>query len=513
MRAIDVDVLRVLEHAVAVADSDWHIVRANDAWCRALAPAQPGSEDLFSSFPVLRQSAVFDTLSATLADGRARHIPLGAAVDSTDTAIQLHVARTDDGYVVLELQGPTVSDIVESDSAHSDVDDENAALRRLARQLAGVSDVAELLNILCDAATAQCGGSGAVVIEANGNMGEIVAASGSLESRRARQFALHGSVAGEVMDQRTTLTLDDFTRTDRPLARDFAELDVGPMLAAPLAAHDNILGAIVVVRDRVQGEFGERDAQRLQIIADHAALALWKAELLEQAQAADHAKGRFLATVSHELRTPLTALAGYEELLADQVLGPLQDAQRDVLERMRSVTQHLTVMIEEVLAFSSLEAGRETVRPTDFLAADLLRSVAAIIEPLARQKRLTLDVDVPKAAIRLTSDVDKIRQILVNLAGNAVKFTDAGHIRLAVRRVGGDVHFIIEDTGIGIAPGDLPRLFRPFSQLDTGLTRRHGGTGLGLYISHRLAKLMGGRIQVESAPQKGSTFTLMLPAS
>jgi signal transduction histidine kinase len=218
-----------------------------------------------------------------------------------------------------------------------------------------------------------------------------------------------------------------------------------------------------------------------------------------------------LATVSHELRTPLTALAGYEELLADQVVGPLAEGQIDILERMRSVTQHLASVIEEVLTFSSLDEGRETIRPTDFLAADLVRATAAVIEPLARQKHLAFRYSVPDAAIRMTSDVDKIRQILINLAGNAVKFTDAGEVRLEVEQRDAEVCFTVHDTGIGIARDDLERLFKPFAQLDTRLTRRHGGTGLGLYIARRLAELLNGRIEVESEPGKGSTFSLILP--
>jgi signal transduction histidine kinase len=215
--------------------------------------------------------------------------------------------------------------------------------------------------------------------------------------------------------------------------------------------------------------------------------------------------------VSHELRTPLTALAGYGELLADQVIGPLSESQLDVLERMRAVTQHLSVVIEEVLTFSSLEGGHETVRPTDFLAADLLRATAAVVEPLARQKHLAFHAAVPDEAIRMTSDVDKIRQVLVNLAGNAVKFTEKGSICLSLERRDGDVAFLVTDTGIGIAKDNLERLFQPFAQLDAGLTRRHGGTGLGLYISRRLAELLGGRIEVESEPGKGTRFALVLP--
>jgi signal transduction histidine kinase len=247
------------------------------------------------------------------------------------------------------------------------------------------------------------------------------------------------------------------------------------------------------------------------MLSDHAALAVHKSLLLQQAQSADRAKGRFLATMSHELRTPLTALAGYNELLADQVIGPMSDPQLDIIERMRSVTTHLSAMIEEILAFTSLEEGRETVRPSDFLAEDLVRAALAVVEPIAEQKGLRLHVQLPFSSVRMTSDIDKARQILVNLLGNAVKFTDSGAVTVRLSRGARAVRVDVADTGIGIAAEELPRLFRPFAQVDTGLTRRHGGTGLGLYISRRLATLLAGHIEVESTPGVGSVFTVVLP--
>jgi signal transduction histidine kinase len=168
-------------------------------------------------------------------------------------------------------------------------------------------------------------------------------------------------------------------------------------------------------------------------------------------------------------------------------------------------------MIEDVLAYTNLETGGEVVRPTDFLAADLLSAAAAVVQPLADQKRIPLVSESDARPIRMTTDIDKARQILVNLAGNAVKFTERGEVRLAVTSDGKDVRFIVSDTGIGIAHPDIQRLFRPFTQLDSGLTRKHGGTGLGLYISNQLAGLLGGRIEVQSVLDKGSTFTLVLP--
>ena len=450
-----------------------------------------GEDDTRAFF---RAKPLLDALNATNADGASRRVSLS---DHAGNELSTTVFRSADGCLKIDF----------SDVAF----EAGEPLRRLARQMSAETDTATLLEILCNAGAEQCAGTGACVLRAVGNEGEIVAAIGSLVVAKRRRFGLPGSLAREVLRTRDVVAVDDFSASARPLMKVVPDLRVGPMLLAPLIVHRNILGVLAVTRDLEGPPFSKRETQRLRAIADYAAIALWKAELLEKAQAADRAKSRFLATVSHELRTPLTALAGYEELLADQVIGPLSDAQLEVHERMRSVTQHLASLIEEVLAFSSLEEGRETIRPTDFLAADLVRATAAVIEPLARQKNLAFGLSVPDEAIRMTSDVDKVRQILVHLAGNAVKFTDRGVIRLDLDRRNGDVAFTVRDTGIGIARGDVERLFKPFAQLDTGLTRRHGGTGLGLYIARRLAELLGGRIEVESEPKKGSAFTLILP--
>jgi signal transduction histidine kinase len=441
---------------------------------------------------------LLDALEATRADGVSRRIRLKEAKE-TERQLEISVCRDADGSVLLGFD-------------HLEEMDDSDALRRLTREMAAETDTATLLGILCDAAASQCDANGAGVLKAVANEGELVAAIGPLAEARGRRFALPGSLAREVLRTRDVVAVDDFANSSRPLMRVAPDIRVGPMLLAPLVAHEVILGVIAVTRDQQQPVFSRREMHRLRAIADYAALALWKAELLDQAQAADRAKSRFLATVSHELRTPLTALSGYEELLVDQVIGPLSDSQLDVLERMRSVTQHLASLIEEVLAFSSLDEGRETLRPTDFLAADIVRATAAIIEPIAQSKRLAFSLHIPDDAIRMTSDIDKVRQILVNLAGNAVKFTDRGEVRLELARMDDDVCFTVRDTGMGIAKRDLDRLFKPFAQLDTGLTRRHGGTGLGLYISRGLAELLGGRIEVDSVLGKGSAFRLLLPA-
>lgn len=511
-------VLDALTNAIAVVGADWRIQLLNRQWERVFgrSSAECTRRDFFSAFPFFAEEHAARMLRAARADGASRHFDLEW---SNSGRVERYGARATcgaDGRLVVEV-AESVPHRVGDDSDEQHV--ENASLRRLARDMAAVADSSELLELLCGAASEQCDASGAAVLRGSGAEGEVVSAAGAMTLGLEQHFPLEGSVAMEALQSRGVVSVENFAESQRPLARIVPDLRIGPMLAAPLIAHDRLLGVLTVVRGEHAPAFSAREAQRLRVIADHAALAMWKAELLEQSRAADRAKGRFLATISHELRTPLTALTGYEELLADEVMGPLSEPQTDVLERMRSVTHHLTVMIEEVLAFSSIEAGHEVVRPTDFLAADLVRAAAAIVEPLARQKRLQLEIELPEEPIRLTSDIDKVRQILVNIAGNAVKFTDRGSVRVTLSEhrwneggsEGREVRFAVTDTGPGIAPEDARRLFRPFSQVDAGLTRRHGGTGLGLYISQRLAQLLGGRIDVESELGVGSTFTLSLP--
>ena len=389
--------------------------------------------------------------------------------------------------------------------------EENESLRELARALSVETDSAALLRVLAEAARALGNAHGAIVLEVEGEEVAVAATAGVTARKVGARFPLAGSLTERVMRERAAVSEDDFAPALAGQIGGEPQPRVGPALAAPLVAHESFLGALTVTRRAGGTPFSKRDAQRLQVIADYAALVLWKVHLLEEARAASQAKSNFLATISHELRTPLTTLTGYGELLADEIIGPLSAQQHDVIERMRSVTHQLTMMIDEILTYSSIEAGREKVHVTEVRADDLVSATVALVEPLARQKGIAFEVCAPSPTTRLVTDVDKVRQILVNLAGNAVKFTDHGSVRLSVENGAGRVRFSVRDSGIGISPADRALLFQPFSQLDVGLTRRHGGTGLGLYISQRLAELLGGRIELESTVGEGSTFTLTLP--
>ena len=494
-------VLDLLDVGVLLLSPALHVTYANARWVAWLG----GPIDIGTVLATLVEDGSRDrlaSLESTLADGESRTLQLSlrsarAVVPSCHLDCVVRRSANADG-LVLEARVTA---------------DERASLHDVARRLAEVSDMAEVLHTLCEIAAQQCRGTAAAVLRTTGHLGEVVAASGDLLPARGRCFELTGSMVQEAFDRGGLIAEENYTDAGRPLQRAVPELALGPVLVAPLRAHGETLGVLAVARAIGAPPFLEPDADHLRLLADHAALAVHKSLLLQQAQSADRAKGRFLATMSHELRTPLTALAGYNELLADQVIGPMTEPQLDIIERMRSVTTHLAAMIEEILAFTSLEEGREMVRPTEFLAEDLVRSAVAVIEPLASQKGLRLEIVLPRSSIRMSSDIDKARQVLVNLLGNAAKFTDAGTVMLQLSRSGHAVRVDVTDTGIGIPTDELPRLFRPFAQVDTGLTRRHGGTGLGLYISRRIATMLGGHIEVTSTMGEGSTFSIVLPVT
>ena len=230
------------------------------------------------------------------------------------------------------------------------------------------------------------------------------------------------------------------------------------------------------------------------------------------AEAANKAKSDFLAVVSHELRTPLNAILGYQSLLADEVLGPLSETQGQHLRRIGHSAQHLTTIVDQILTLARAEV-KETAINLDTVSVDmLLREVVAIATPLAGAKGLQVHCDCDPN-ITIVSDAAKLRQILINLVGNAVKFTDTGSVALHARLDGADVVIEVRDTGIGIAPEHQERIFDEFWQAEQPLTRRAGGAGLGLAVSRHLATLLSGVITVTSAPGRGSTFTLRLPAS
>jgi signal transduction histidine kinase len=229
------------------------------------------------------------------------------------------------------------------------------------------------------------------------------------------------------------------------------------------------------------------------------------------AERANHAKSEFLAVMSHELRTPLNAVVGYTDLMASEVVGPINETQRAQLARVRVSTQHLISLIEGVLALARGDTANEelNIEPVD--ACTLGRQSAALLEEAAAAKGLSFDLSVPGEPHLIETDATKVRQILINLLANAIKFTDRGAVALTMRPGTSHVAFEVRDTGIGIAPEHLERVFEPFWQVDQSTTRRAGGTGLGLGVTRGLARQLGGDVTLASEPGRGSTFCVILP--
>jgi PAS domain S-box-containing protein len=231
---------------------------------------------------------------------------------------------------------------------------------------------------------------------------------------------------------------------------------------------------------------------------------------LEQASAL---KTQFLANMSHEFRTPLNAMLGYTSMLLQGVAGPVEPSARRQLLRIESNGRHLLTIINEILDISRIEAGRMPLQNSKFRIPELLAEVKAELEPIILRSKLAVTMQIDKDLPLLSSDRQKVKQILLNLLSNALKFTHHGGVTIAARRDARDrtVALSVADTGIGIAPGDQDRVFEDFRQLDNSPTRAYGGTGLGLSICRRLAQMLDGRISLESTVGKGSTFTLTLP--
>ena len=248
-----------------------------------------------------------------------------------------------------------------------------------------------------------------------------------------------------------------------------------------------------------------------RIAVEQAMLAVHASRLVASLTTANAAKATFLAIMSHELRTPLNAILGYSELLQAGINGELNAKQQHHIHRIDSAARHLLGLIEGILGFARLEAGKEQVHLSDVDAAQVAEGAVSLIEPLAKAKALGLGLHARSGLPPIRTDLAKARQILLNLLSNAVKFTKQGEVTLDVDADSESIRWTVTDTGIGVSSRDLDRIFEPFQQVVDSRVGRAPGTGLGLSVSRQLARLLGGDVTAKSTLGVGSSFVLRLP--
>lgn len=290
------------------------------------------------------------------------------------------------------------------------------------------------------------------------------------------------------------------------------ELGLSSYMMVPITARGRSLGAIALCsadRDRL---LDDQDLTLAENLAARAGLAIDNARLYEEAREANQTKTELLAVISHDLRTPINSIIGYTQLLEMGIPDALPEAAVERVRRVRLSAGHLLYLIDQLLAFARVEGNHEEVEHAPVDVSRIVREVGELMEPIAAQKNLQLHIEVPNTAVEILTDADKLRQILVNLVGNAVKYTAAGSVSIALDNIRAEVVKVhVIDTGVGIAEDHLKHIFEPFWQVDRSQRTLGGGTGLGLSVVQRVVDLLGGKVTVSSAAGKGSTFSVALP--
>jgi signal transduction histidine kinase len=328
----------------------------------------------------------------------------------------------------------------------------------------------------------------------------------------------HGSVVGRtVMAGKIIHIPDVLADPDYKMAESARIGGIHTMLGVPLVREGTPIGVIVLQRRAVR-PFTDKQIELVTTFADQAVIAIENVRLFDEIQdksrqleVASQHKSQFLANMSHELRTPLNAILGYTELMADGIYGELPEKTMGVLKRLESNGRHLLGLINDVLDLSKIEAGQLVLELSDYSLEDIAQTVRSTLEPLAADKKLAFKVDVAAKMPPGRGDGRRLTQVVINLVGNAIKFTDVGEVVIKAAATDGSFHLSVRDTGPGISATDQAKLFQEFQQADNAITRKKGGTGLGLAISKRIIEMHGGKIWLESQVGQGSTFSFTVP--
>ena len=393
-----------------------------------------------------------------------------------------------------------------------------AALYEVGKEITSTLELDTMLQTIADDAARMVGADKSLILLIDAEEEKLTRAVGhgygraQLNGHIFEEF--RDGISGWVLREKVPTLSADIQTDERNRGRALASARRSgdrSAAVAPLVIGDEVIGTLTVVNSRQQAAFTEAALNLVAMLAGQAAIAIQNARLYEATQEADRLKSQFLANMSHELRTPLNSIIGYTKLMLDGLEGPINEEQREDLRIVYTNSKHLLQLINDLLDLSRIEAGKIVLSYQTFTISELLAEVIPGIEQLVREKGIALVTSVDPSIDYLYADKGKTRQVLINILGNAVKFTNEGSIELNVAETDTDFVFSATDTGIGIKKEHLEVIFDRFEQVGPAQIAGYEGTGLGLTISKQFVEMQGGRIWAESEPGKGSTFSFTLP--